>query len=139
MRKPVCVVVGIGPKNGRAFATRFANEGYAVALLSRSTEYSATLAEELGGKAYACDVTDPATIERTFAQVREDLGDVDVLLYSVGNAQFGTLDNPIANSNANHHLKCNADPDARGHRDTAAERDTATDSNRYAASHLRPS
>ena len=92
MGKPVCVVVGIGPKNGRAFATRFANEGYAVALLSRSTEYSGTLAHELGGKAYACDVTDPDAIADAFAQVRDDLGDVDVLLYNVGNAQFGTLD-----------------------------------------------
>ena len=92
MGKPGCVVIGIGPKNGRAFATRFANEGYAVALLSRSTEYSGKLADELGGKAYACDVTDPGAIASAFAEVRKDLGDVDVLLYNVGNAQFGTLD-----------------------------------------------
>lgn len=92
MDKPLCVVIGIGPKNGRAFATRFANEGYAVALLSRSTDYSRTLAEELGGKAYACDVTDPAAIERAFARVRADLGDADVLLYNAGSGQFGTFD-----------------------------------------------
>ena len=92
MGKPVCVVVGIGPKNGRAFASRFAAEGYSVALLSRSTEYSGKLAEEIGGRAYACDVTDPDAIVSAFGQVRDELGDVDVLLYNVGNAQFGTLD-----------------------------------------------
>lgn len=92
MSKPVCVVIGIGPKNGRAFAQRFAAEGYAVALLSRSTDYSSGLAAELGGKAYACDVTDPAAIERAFSQVREDLGDVEVLLYNAGSGQFGTFD-----------------------------------------------
>ena len=92
MAKPVCVVIGIGPKNGRAFATRLAQEGYAVALLSRSTEYSGKLAAQLGGRAYGCDVTDPEAIARAFAQVREDLGEVEVLLYNVGNAQFGTLD-----------------------------------------------
>jgi NAD(P)-dependent dehydrogenase (short-subunit alcohol dehydrogenase family) len=92
MSKPVCAVIGIGPKNGRAFATRFAEEGYAVALLSRSTDYSTGLAAELGGKAYACDVTDPAAIKQAFAQVREDFGDVDVLLYNVGSGQFGTFD-----------------------------------------------
>jgi NAD(P)-dependent dehydrogenase (short-subunit alcohol dehydrogenase family) len=92
MGKPVCVVIGIGPKNGRAFASRFAKEGYAVALLSRSTDYSSGLAEELGGKAYACDVTDPAAIKRAFAQVRDDLGDVDVLLYNAGSGQFGMFD-----------------------------------------------
>ncbi|MGB5695765.1 MAG: SDR family NAD(P)-dependent oxidoreductase [Polyangiales bacterium] len=93
MEKPICVVIGVGPKNGRAFAERFAKEGYAVALLSRSTDYSSGLAQELGGKAYACDVTDPKSIERAFAQVREDLGDVDVLLYNAGSGQFGTFDN----------------------------------------------
>lgn len=92
MSKPVCAVIGIGPKNGRAFATRFAEEGYAVALLSRSTDYSSGLAAELGGKAYACDVTDPAAIKQAFAQIRADLGDVDVLLYNAGSGQFGTFD-----------------------------------------------
>lgn len=92
MGKPVCVVVGVGPKNGRAFAARFAEDGYAVALLSRSTDYSSRLAEELGARAYACDVTDPDAIAAAFAKVRQELGDVDVLLYNVGNAQFGTLD-----------------------------------------------
>jgi NAD(P)-dependent dehydrogenase (short-subunit alcohol dehydrogenase family) len=92
MDKPVCVVIGVGPKNGRAFATRFAKEGYAVALLSRSTEYSSKLAEELEGRAYACDVTDPAMIERVFAEIRKDLGDVDVLLYNAGSGQFGLFE-----------------------------------------------
>ena len=92
MGKPVCVVVGIGPKNGRAFAVRFANEGYAVALLSRSTGYSSGIAEEIGGNAYACDVTDPAAIKSAFAKVRNDLGDVDVLLYNVGTGQFGRFE-----------------------------------------------
>lgn len=92
MGKPVCVIIGIGPKNGRAFAQRFAGEGYAVALLSRSTDYSSGLASELGGKAYGCDVTDPSAIQRAFAQVREDLGDVEVLLYNAGSGKFGTFD-----------------------------------------------
>ncbi len=92
MGKPVCVVVGVGPKNGQAFALRFANEGYAVALLSRSTGYSSGIAEEIGGRAYACDVTDPAAIKSAFAKVRHDFGDVDVLLYNVGTGQFGRFD-----------------------------------------------
>lgn len=92
MAKPVCAVIGIGPKNGRAFAARFADEGYAVALLSRSTDYSGPLADELGGIAYACDVTDPEAIRSAFARIRADLGDVDVLLYNAGSGQFGLFD-----------------------------------------------
>ena len=92
MEKPVCVIIGIGPKNGRAFAQRFAREGYAVALLSRSTDYSSGLAAELGGRAYACDVTDSNAIKDAFARVRDDLGEVDVLLYNAGSGKFGTFD-----------------------------------------------
>lgn len=92
MGKPVCVVVGVGPKNGRAFAERFASEGYEVALLSRSTAYTEGLANEIGGRAYACDVTRGEAIRETFAKIRRDLGEVDVLLYNAGSGQFGTFD-----------------------------------------------
>ena len=47
MAKPVCVVAGIGPGNGAAFARRFAADGYAVALLSRAAEPSRELAAAL--------------------------------------------------------------------------------------------
>src|SRR6202171_1788592 len=48
--KPVCVVAGVGPGNGAAFARRFASEGYAVALLARTTEFTGKLASNaLGG------------------------------------------------------------------------------------------
>ena len=71
MTKPVCAVVGIGPQNGTSFARRFASEGYAVALLSRKTEYSSNLAAEFeSAKAYACDVTDPLAIETAFAPAK---------------------------------------------------------------------
>lgn len=92
MGKPVCAVVGVGPKNGRAFAKRFADDGYAVALISRSTEYTGALADEIGGRAYACDVTDPDAINDTFSRIRNDLGDVEVLLYNAGSGKFGTFD-----------------------------------------------
>lgn len=92
MGKPVCAVVGVGPKNGRAFAKRFADDGYAVALISRSTEYTGALADEIGGRAYACDVTDPDAINDTFSRIRDDLGDVEVLLYNAGSGKFGTFD-----------------------------------------------
>ena len=58
-KKKVCVVVGVGPGEGAALARRFAQEGYAVALLARSTETSGPLAESLAdARAFACDATD---------------------------------------------------------------------------------
>jgi NAD(P)-dependent dehydrogenase (short-subunit alcohol dehydrogenase family) len=90
--KKVCAVVGIGPGNGAALARRFAADGYAVALLSRSDGASAALAQELpGAKAFRCDVGDAASVAAAFAAVRESLGDVDVVAYNAGSGIFGGL------------------------------------------------
>lgn len=91
--KPVCVVCGIGPKNGASFARRFAKEGYAVAMLSRTTELSAALARELpDAKAYACDVSDEAAVAAAFGEVRSDLGEVDVLIFNAGSGAWGNIE-----------------------------------------------
>ncbi len=83
--RPVCVVVGVGPGNGAALARRFAKEGYQVALLARRTEFTLELAAKLdGARAYACDVTDAASVEHTFGAIRKELGEVDVLVYNPG-------------------------------------------------------
>lgn len=93
MAKPVCVVVGIGPKNGASFVRRFHEAGYRVAMLSRTTDLSEALAKELGdGKAYACDVSDADAVVRTFAQVRTDLGDPEVLVYNAGSGAWKAFD-----------------------------------------------
>ena len=81
-KKPVCVIVGVGPNAGAANATKFAQDGYTLALLSRSTNYTRELAEKLGSaKAYACDVSDAEKIKEVFAKIRVDLGPVDILVY----------------------------------------------------------
>ncbi len=93
MTKPVCAVVGVGPGNGAAFARRFSSEGYAVALLARSTKLSEELAATLpDSRAYACDVTDPNAIEQAFSAIRNDLGEVDTLLYNAGSGVFGDIE-----------------------------------------------
>ncbi|HEY5677143.1 MAG TPA: SDR family NAD(P)-dependent oxidoreductase, partial [Myxococcales bacterium] len=63
MADRVCAVVGVGPGIGAACARRFAAEGYAVALLARSTEFTGELARSLpSARAYACDVTDAEAV-----------------------------------------------------------------------------
>jgi len=93
MAKPLCVVVGIGPKNGAAFARRFAREGYQLALVSRQTSLSLELAAELGDtSAYACDVTDPPSVARTFEQIRAERGAAEVLVYNAGSGFWKTAE-----------------------------------------------
>lgn len=93
MNRRVCAIVGIGPGNGASFARRFDEEGYAVALLSRSTDYSNELAKELrDARAYACDASDPTAIVEAFAQVRTDLGAVDTLIYNAGSGSWKNVE-----------------------------------------------
>lgn len=91
--RPVCAVVGVGPGNGAALARRFATEGFAVALLARKTELIQEIASTLpGARAFACDVGDAASVERAFASIRNDLGEVDVLLYNAGSGVWGNVE-----------------------------------------------
>lgn len=91
--KPVCVVVGVGPGNGTSIARKFAEQGYQVALLARNLDVTAALAEQLeDARAYACDVTDAASIERAFAAIRAELGEVDTLIYNPGAGVWKTVE-----------------------------------------------
>ena len=93
MSGPVCAIVGIGPKNGAAFARRFHAAGYRLALLSRSREFSEQLCQDLSeARAYACDASDPASIVETFGQVETDLGAVDALIYNAGSGSWQTVE-----------------------------------------------
>lgn len=97
MTKKVCAVIGVGPGNGAALARRFSDDGYAVALLARSTDTTAELAASLpDARAFACDVTDAGSVARAFAAIRAELGEVDVLVFNAGSGVFGTLDDVTA-------------------------------------------
>ena len=96
-KAPVCAVVGVGPGNGEAFARRFAADGYAVALLARRAELTSQLADELPrAKAYPCDVAVEASVDAAFANIRADLGDVDVLIFNAGSGVWGNVEEVTA-------------------------------------------
>lgn len=94
-RRPVCVVVGVGPGLGAALARRFAKE-YAVALVARGADRLASFAKEIeaGGSralAVAADMAKPDDIGAAFEKIRRELGDVDALLYNAAMRPFGKL------------------------------------------------
>ncbi len=92
-KKRVCAVVGVGPGNGAAIARRFAAEEYAVALLARGAELTGALARELlGSRAFVCDVSAENSIAQAFAAVRDELGEVDTLVYNAGSGTWGTIE-----------------------------------------------
>ncbi len=82
----VFLITGASSGIGEATARHAAATGYRVVLGARSTEKLETLADELGGLAVACDVTEweqqEAMVERTLAEY----GRIDV---AFANAGFG--------------------------------------------------
>jgi NAD(P)-dependent dehydrogenase (short-subunit alcohol dehydrogenase family) len=91
--KPVAVIAGAGPGNGAALARRFTEGGYAIALLSRHPATLDPVPDDLSGaRSFACDVTDPISVERAFASIRSDLGVIDVLLYNAGSGVFADVE-----------------------------------------------
>src|SRR6266478_4302462 len=75
MANPVVVVTGVGPGTGAAIARRFSRGRYAVAMLVRSRDRLIALEREIdGARAYPCDGTDEAALQKTLDAIRVDLG-----------------------------------------------------------------
>jgi NAD(P)-dependent dehydrogenase (short-subunit alcohol dehydrogenase family) len=79
----VAVVLGVGPGLGMSVARRFAAEGFAVAVVSRTNQRHARYLEELGAgsAAFAADVTDPEQLRAVLTKIRAQLGAIDVVYY----------------------------------------------------------
>jgi NADP-dependent 3-hydroxy acid dehydrogenase YdfG len=88
-----CVVIGVGPGNGAAFARTFSQEGYGIGLLARSRETIDELARELPrAQAITCDVRQPKELEGALHTLRGELGHTDVLIYNAGSGVFEDFD-----------------------------------------------
>ena len=96
MDSKIAAVVGVGSGLGAAIARRFAREDYAVALMARNEGSLSGIQQEIGEEggtaaSYAADATDPGSIEQAFGQIREELGDPEVLVYNAGAFQMGGI------------------------------------------------
>ncbi len=83
MTEPLAVVVGAGPGLGLAVASRFAAEGFRLALVARNPDKLDTSA--LPGEPpllVGADVGDPVTLRAAFATIRAAAGDPTVLVYN---------------------------------------------------------
>ena len=80
------VIAGVGPGLGASIARRFAAEGLDLALIARSADYPAGLADELETEhgvrtvAVPTDLADVGEIDAAFEALHEALGPVDVLV-----------------------------------------------------------
>jgi NADP-dependent 3-hydroxy acid dehydrogenase YdfG len=84
--EPVFLITGASSGIGEATARHAAAAGYRVVLAARSTAKLETLAEELGGLAVTCDVTEWSDQEELVERALSEYGRIDV---AFANAGFG--------------------------------------------------
>jgi len=95
----VAVVTGGNRGIGRGIVEALAREGARVFLTARSQDVAAVAAREVGAGAtgVACDVRQPDSVARLFAQVAQEAGAADILVNNAGIGYFGPLaEMPIA-------------------------------------------
>ena len=76
------LIVGVGSGLSASLARTFAKAGMKVALAARRAANLATLAQETGAKAFACDSTDRNEVAKLFADIEAALGAPDVVVYN---------------------------------------------------------
>lgn len=89
------LITGGGRGIGRAIAVAFAREGARIAVAARTAEQVQEVAAEIGNGAIAlvCDVADSESVTRMFTEMRERLGDPNILVNNAGIAESATIVN----------------------------------------------
>jgi 3-oxoacyl-[acyl-carrier protein] reductase len=80
----VAVVTGGGRGIGRGIALELAGAGAHVAVAARTTTEIRETAEQAGGLAVECDVSDRAAVEGLIERVESELGPIDLLVANAG-------------------------------------------------------
>jgi NAD(P)-dependent dehydrogenase (short-subunit alcohol dehydrogenase family) len=81
------LIVGAGSGLSAALARALAADGVKVVLAARTTEDLGPLVKEIGGKAFACDASQRADVDKLFADVDAAFGAPEIVVY---NASFRT-------------------------------------------------
>ncbi|MFW9823486.1 MAG: SDR family NAD(P)-dependent oxidoreductase [Candidatus Thorarchaeota archaeon] len=86
-QKKIITIVGMGPGNGMGIARRFGKEGFTIAMISRNEGKLSKLKAELKKdeiKAYyfVGDASKEESLRNSFKQLKEKLGNTDVLIYN---------------------------------------------------------
>src|SRR5580704_16221202 len=85
------LIVGVGSGLSASLARLFAKNGMKIALGARRADGLAALAQEVGGKAFACNAADPADVAKLFNGVEAAFGAPDVVVYNASYRTRGPL------------------------------------------------
>ena len=85
------LIVGVGSGLSASLARLFAKNGMKIALGARRADGLTALAQEVGGKAFACNAADPADVAKLFNGVEAAFGAPDVVVYNASYRTRGPL------------------------------------------------
>lgn len=92
MRKPVCLITGVGDGTGAALTRRFARGGYQVAMLARNRDRLEALQYEIDdSRAYECDISNLNALADVVHRIRAELGQPNILVHNAVSATFKTF------------------------------------------------
>lgn len=86
------LVTGGGSGIGAATCRRMASEGAAVAVVDRDAGSANAVAAEIGGCAFAADVSDHEQVRQAVADAARELGGLSVVFANAGIGSFGAVD-----------------------------------------------
>lgn len=84
MKDQVAIVTGASRGIGRAIAEGLARQGCRVCCVATTLEGAQRTADSIGGKAFKCDVSDPAAVEALVADVESTVGTPAILVNNAG-------------------------------------------------------
>jgi NAD(P)-dependent dehydrogenase (short-subunit alcohol dehydrogenase family) len=85
------LIVGVGAGLSASVAKKLAGAGIKVGLAARNVDKLQPLAAEIGAVTFAADASDPAAVERLFADADAQIGEPDVVLYNASGRVRGRL------------------------------------------------
>ena len=89
MKKPICLITGVGSGTGASLVRRFSKGGYQVAMLARDRARLSLLEQEIeSAKAYSCDISDLDALLETVKLVQIEMGAPSVLVHNAVSATF---------------------------------------------------
>jgi NAD(P)-dependent dehydrogenase (short-subunit alcohol dehydrogenase family) len=90
--KPLAIVTGVGPGTGAAIVRRFHQGGFQVAMIARSADRLAELADALPDAfAAPCDVADPGALHAALAAIEARAGAPKVVVHNAVGGAFGSF------------------------------------------------
>ncbi|CAF0939505.1 unnamed protein product [Adineta steineri] len=96
-RKPIAVIIGVGPGTGASLAKRFAAGGYSIGLIARSENSLQPVQQELEAQGHTAlsvpaDAGNVSSIKDAFNTIRTKLGnDIEVLLFNAGGMIYKSI------------------------------------------------